>query len=43
LVPIDIANRFLRVHRLDEVARVEVSIIIDRPPAAVWRHVEDIA
>jgi hypothetical protein len=31
------------VHRLDEVARVEVSIIIDRPPSAVWRHVEDIA
>jgi hypothetical protein len=42
-VSIDIANRFLRVHRLVEVARVEVSIIIDRPPAAVWRHVEDIA
>jgi hypothetical protein len=31
------------VHRLDEVARVEVSIIIDRPPAVVWRHIEDIA
>jgi hypothetical protein len=25
------------------VARVEVSIIIDRPPSAVWRSVEDIA
>ena len=25
------------------MARVEVSIIIDRSPAEVWRHVEDIA
>jgi hypothetical protein len=25
------------------VARVEVSIIIDRPPSVVWHHVEDIA
>ena len=25
------------------MARVEVSIIIDRPPAVVWRSVEDIA
>jgi hypothetical protein len=25
------------------VARIRVSIIIDRPPAVVWRYVEDIA
>ena len=29
--------------RLDQVARVAVSIIIDRPPSVVWRRIEDIA
>jgi hypothetical protein len=31
------------VTTLDDVARIRVSIIIDRPPSVVWHRVEDIA